>query len=806
MSPSGGRPVGVALNRPIWSTFTYMLPASMDGGSLEGCRVAVPFGRDRLVGYVWDTNPGAGPEGVEVREVLERLDSAPLLPPDVLRLVRWASSYYRSPPGMMMAAAHPPGLSGRAIRMVRALGRPPGDSPLHAALVPGRALAVRTLVGPDCDADSVGASLARLEAEGIVETWFESDSMPRPRKVRMVEPRRSPEQLVKLAEGMRRRAPRQAEILVTLAGVDGPVERGDLLAAAGARASSLRSLLDRGVIGERLAPAPAGRRERQGSLVDRESASSPPALTPRQREVLSELGDGAPPPGTYLLHGVTGSGKTEVYLRVIAQALERGLSALVMIPEISLTPLTVSRFEARFPGKVGVLHSAMSPGERLTGWNMARNGRSRVVVGPRSAVFAPLPDLGVIVVDEEHDGSYKQSELPHYHGRDTAVMRGAMSRIPVILGSASPSMESYGNAVSGRYRLLELPERVDSRPMPVPVLVETGISERRILSDRLLEGIGRRTARGEQCIILVNRRGFSPTQVCRSCGHRETCPRCGITPTYHRRGEVLRCHHCGWWKRALSLCPECGHDCFAHLGPGIQKVEGELASLLPDTRVMRMDSDTTSGRSSHWDILERFAGGNADVLLGTQMVAKGHDFQGVTLVGMVAADMGLAFPDLRAAERTFQLVLQVAGRAGRGDRPGEVVIQAADTSDQVIGAAARGDYRAFWESESAVRRLFGYPPFGHMVRFLWTGLEERAVAVAAASTCSGAEVGGVVMSGPDSAPIPRINRRYRWASLARSGSRRALSSLCDMMLERFEGLEKKRGVRMDIDVDPMDLL
>jgi len=421
-------------------------------------------------------------------------------------------------------------------------------------------------------------------------------------------------------------------------------------------------------------------------------------------------------------------------------------------------------------------------------------------------VFAPLPDLGVIVVDEEHDGSYKQNELPRYNGRDVAVVRGSQDGIPVILGSASPSMETYGNALSGRYSLIRLPERIDGVPMPVTSLVKAGDMKHPLLSDQLLAGIGKRTAKGGQCIVLINRRGFSPVQACRNCGLTRECPDCGINLTYHKKGQALRCHYCGYWEPAMVKCPRCGFGIFSHLGPGIQKVQEALGELLPRTRVIRMDSDTTRGRRSHWDILRSFADGEGDVLLGTQMVAKGHDFPNVTLVGIIAADMGLSFPDFRAAERTFQLILQVAGRAGRGSLPGEVIVQTLDPDDKTIQAASTHDYETFWKDESAVREVFGYPPFGHLVRFVWSGLDKLAVPSIARMCMAEIDQKDVMVSPVQEAAFSRIGRRWRWSALARSGSRAALASFSREVRRKMDSITPKRGVRLEIDVDPNNLL
>jgi primosomal protein N' (replication factor Y) (superfamily II helicase) len=795
--------IQVVFNRPLWQHFIYSLPYTLKGGNLIGCRVVVPFGNGRLIGYVWGCSESA--EEHEIKDVIARLDSTPLLPQSVLKLIRWATEYYQAPPGMMMAAAHPPGISGKARRMVSLTGSIDNSHPFSSILSKKKSIPVRIL-RDNLDADfPVEKELAALEKSGIVTTQWKPASGPEPVTDTIIEIASDERRLIEIAEKVKKTAPRQAEILLYLLTADSPVERRQLLKATGASSASLSGLLAKGFIRESLR-----RRFRESILgAGIEKEKDIPVLSADQRVTVDRITADLEKGSVFLLHGVTGSGKTEVYLRAISEVVDKGKTALIMVPEISLTPLTVSRFSGRFPGLVTVLHSGMSAGERLDSWNLVRSGRRRIVIGPRSAVFAPLKNLGIIVVDEEHDSSYKQNELPRYNSRDVAVMRGSMESIPIILGSASPSMESYGNAVTSRYKLLELKTRIDGIPMPSTVLVDEQSMSQPLLSDELLSGIGRRTAAGEQCILLINRRGFSPTQMCRNCGYREECPRCGVTLTYHRKGQVLRCHYCDYWKPAMKRCPECGFNEFAHMGPGIQKVEESLLKLLPKTRVIRMDADTTKGKDAHWKILRKFAQGEGDVLLGTQMVAKGHDFPDVTLVGIISADMGLAFPDFRAAERTFQLILQVAGRAGRGSIPGEVIIQTHDPGNPVIRSAAHHDFAGFWKRESGVRQLFGYPPYGYLIRFVWSGTDRKRVQAAARASVRGVNNAEVFLSDPIEAAFPRINRRWRWSCIARSPSRKTLAGTSNEVRQKFNEVSRKaqgRGVRLEIDVDPYNLL
>ncbi|NOQ21113.1 MAG: primosomal protein N' [Candidatus Aegiribacteria sp.] len=793
--------IEVVLNRPLWQSFTYSIPPGLAGGDLVGCRVAVPFGTSRLIGYVWGFTTTDQENRPKVKDVLDRLDANPLLPRSILKLVRWAADYYQAPPGMMMAAAHPPGISGKAERVVTLTGKIDPEHPFSTLLPARRNVSVKLLRDSMNSDYPLEKELSVLEKRGVLRTIWKSVSGPEPVMERMVEAAIDDSVLIRKADVLKRTAPRQAEILLYLATCEGSVTRSQLLKTTGATASSIEGLRKKGLVKE------SYRRRYRESLIrsDIEKEKDVPVLSEAQEHALKAIIESLDRNRVFLMHGVTGSGKTEVYLKAISEVVSRGRTALVLVPEISLTPLTVSRFNRRFPGLVTVLHSGMTGGERLDSWNLAKLGERRIVIGPRSAVFAPLPDLGIIVVDEEHDSSYKQNELPKYNSRDVAVVRGTTEGFPVILGSASPSMESYGNSVNRRYHLLELDSRIDGIPMPSTVLVDERSMRQHLLSDELLKGIGRRTARGEQSIILINRRGFSPTQMCRNCGHREECPNCGVTLTYHRKGQVLRCHYCNHWKAAMIRCPECGFDEFAHMGPGIQKVEEHLKKLLPETRVIRMDADTTRGKDAHWDLLNAFAQGRGDVLLGTQMVAKGHDFPGVTFVGVISADMGLAFPDFRAAERTFQLILQVAGRAGRGKIPGEVIIQTHDPDNPVIKAAANHDYADFWKRESRIREMFGYPPYGYLVRFVWSGLDKSRVQKAANASVRNIGQRDTFISDVLEAAFPRINRRWRWSAIAKSSSRKTLACISREVRKQFDTIPHK-GVRLEIDIDPYHLL
>jgi primosomal protein N' (replication factor Y) len=785
--------VEVAVPRPVRGTFTYLLPEGLDGGALPGCRVAVEFGGSRVVGVVW--SDGTAIPDQPLKPVLERIDPRPLPPAWVLHLTRWMADYYRAPQGLCAGCAFPPGMQGAAERMLEVRE---GAELLKVSGKPGLFSrdSLMSSVPRDYPFEQV---LIRDSARGLVFQFHRPARMTAPRVETMVEAAVPLDRLVEAAQAIRARAPKQAEILVRAASAGEPLSRAWLVGTCGVSRASLNRLVLQGLLAEKRVEVP--RDPLTGLTVEPHPV---PELTPAQKIAVDSINSAGE--GAFLLHGITGSGKTEVYLRVIENVLRAGRQALVLVPEISLTPQLVSRFSSRFPGRVAVLHSGLSRGERLDAWNLVRMGERSIVIGARSALFAPLADPGVVVVDEEHDGSYKQGELPYYNARDMAVLLGSFLKIPVLLGSATPSVESWRNACTGRYRLLSLPDRAAGGTLPEIRIIDTRGLENRLVSDALLSALGRHTSRGGQAILLVNRRGHSPVQMCFYCGHTEKCPMCGIALTYHRRGEVLKCHHCSYWKPAGSSCGQCGAGRFVRTGPGIQKVEEILAGQLPGTRVLRMDADTTRGASSHRKILDRFRKGEADVLLGTQMVAKGHDFPNVTLVGVIAADMGLTLPDFRSAERVFSLLLQAAGRAGRGPSPGEVLIQTACPEAPAITAACANDYRGFAEGEVMVRQALMYPPFTRMARLLFQGPDESRVERAASGTGDALHrETGATLRGPCPAALPRIGGMHRWSILLTSPSRKVLADALMTAEDAFAG-GRHSGVRMSVDVDPQDML
>jgi primosomal protein N' (replication factor Y) len=548
--------------------------------------------------------------------------------------------------------------------------------------------------------------------------------------------------------------------------------------------------------------------------------SAPPALHGQQEEalapVLAALKEGAFKP--FLLQGVTGSGKTEVYLRAIAECVKSGQQALVLVPEIALTPLMVERFTGRFGAEVAVLHSRMTPTERTAQWTRVSSGQAKVALGARSALFAPARDLGLIVVDEEHESTYKQEDVPRYHARDAAVKRAQLCRCPVVLGTATPSLESYHNARTGKYTHLVMPDRVNRRPHPRVRMVDlkeewdARQGERPVLTLALQEALRETLARKEQALLFLNRRGFTSMTLCLKCGEPVQCPHCSVAVTFHQRLGVrhepgLLCHYCNWHGGAAPPCAKCGSAEVRQVGLGTQKVEEEVKALFPGARVGRLDLDATRKAGSLERVLRRFGEGDLDLLVGTQMIAKGHDFPGVTLVGIVGADTGLSLPDFRASERVFQLMVQVSGRAGRAEKEGIIYLQTFRPEHECLSAAVSQDVTKFLESELPIRKALGYPPFSRLCLIHHRGDQEKKTHEASEKAGEwlrrNAPAYGVEVRGPAPAPLYRLRGQFRFQILLKCAQPGPLRRLVAALETR---IEVPQGVHRSIDMDPQSML
>jgi len=511
--------------------------------------------------------------------------------------------------------------------------------------------------------------------------------------------------------------------------------------------------------------------------------------------------------GVFLLHGVTGSGKTEVYIHAI-KSLPEGKAAIVLVPEIAITAQMIDRFRSHFGDEVVFFHSGLSDGERLRYWWSMRRGEVRVVLGVRSAIFAPLERLGLIIVDEEHESSYKQFEGLRYNARDIAIARAKIEGIKVILGSATPSIETYYNAMKGGFRYLELPERVDNKPLPSVEIIDMTKEPKItwIFSERLIGALRENNIKGYQSLLLLNRRGYSAYLICTDCGYTYKCSLCSITLTYHKDGRILKCHYCGSSKYPDTTCPVCKGVKIRYAGIGTQRLEEELGRLIPEFRLRRMDRDTTTRKLSHYRMIKEMEERKIDVLLGTQMVAKGHDLPDVTLAGIVSADIALNIPDFRSAERAFQLFTQLAGRAGRGDVPGKVYIQTYESDHYVFEFVKRNDYRGFYEKELALRRELHYPPFSRLIRIIINFRKKddiNRIIEDLSRNVRGMSEDGVEILGPSPSPIERIKNVYRWHIILKGLDHQLLRQKASMILDHLDGL---KGIRTDIDIDPVNLL
>ncbi len=818
----------VAVPVPAGGPFTYRIPPFATSMVMPGSRVVVRFSGRRLNGMVVATRsqppPGVAPG--KIQELEDCLDPTPLLSPVLLALTHWIAVRTMSTWGEAVRTALPSGIdrvSRRRVTLTSA-GRRAVESSADAdndgaglSLEPrallaalSRAKAGGLTVGSLARNNAVAAPCARLyelARRDLVNVDDEWSTGVGGRWRNLIVAARHVSEEVALQRTAR--APAQRRVVELLWRESRRWEIEALREAAGCGVAVISAMGARGLVETR---REAMEQDARGTWSGGDDGAGRFSLMPSQRQALDRivgLGDGF---HSLLLHGVTGSGKTEVYLRAAKQTIERGRTALLLVPEIGLTPLLAHRARAVLGDAVGVLHSGMSEGERLSNWWRARSGRIRAVIGPRSALFAPLDDVGLIIIDEEQDGASKQDEAPRYHGRDAALRRARLEGATVVMGFATPAVETFFAASQGRHEVLPMPERVADRPLPrvevVDMREEWERNGRSLLSEHLEEQLGECLGRGDQALLLLNRRGFAASLRCRSCGERIPCPDCSVSLTFHRPQRVLRCHYCDHQTPVPEACPMCGSPQLHELGHGTQQLEQAIASRFPSARVRRFDADETRRKGAHAEILSAFGRGELDLLVGTQMLAKGHDFPGVTLVGAVGADDALALPDFRAAERTFQLLTQMAGRAGRGESPGRVVLQAYEPDHYAIRAAVEHDYDAFYAREIEFRRRLAYPPFEALIACVCRGknavvVKEEADALAGAlRDRAGTEV---QILGPASPPLGKLRGKHRVQVLLRGRDRAAMRELLHEACEMLR--KERRGPRdMRIDVDPLNLM
>lgn len=745
--------VEIAIPLPLQRTFCYKVPEKLAGLAVTGTRALVPFGRRTVTGYI--LGPGADSFAGEAKEIVELLDREPLFSDQQTVFYKWIASYYLHPLGEVIRTALPAGLT-----------------------VMGRSRTVTAADGSIVSEETLSKSTGYREEKHFTATGREASL------------------------SLKGRA---ADILSAIKN-SSELSAGSIKTLFGDSQPQLKRLEELGLI-------TSLKKEvyRNPFSLQPVTSDSARTLNPEQRSALDALVAAIDSQAftPFLLHGVTGSGKTEVYLQAIACAIEQGKTALVLVPEIALTPQLVERFRSRFSCGIAVLHSGLTNGERYDEWRRIKRGEAKIVIGARSAIFAPLENPGIIVVDEEHEGSYKQSDGLRYNARDCALVLGKQHKAVVLLGSATPLVTTVHAARTGRMRELILSSRVNDRPMPATALVDQRGRKSETLSPELVEALRANLDQGGQTLLFLNRRGFAPWLVCKECGFILRCPNCSVTLTYHQRKKRHICHYCDHSIPAPSLCPECDGGEIGLFGIGTERLEEEVGALFPDARIARMDRDTTSGRGGHSRILKKLESGAIDILIGTQMIAKGHDFPGVTLVGVVSADTTLNIPDFRGSERGFQLVSQVAGRAGRGDSPGKVFVQTLNPEHFALQTAVTHDYEAFYQQEIAERQDAGYPPFSYLAALQFSSTSAKTVekgASAAAEllrTLRGKNGVRLEILGPAVPPMGMIRGRYRWQILLKSIRRDQLHRL----LHQFRAdYALPATVRMTIDIDPLELV
>lgn len=818
--------------RPTNRAFDYSIPEHMRELVAVGSRVGVPFGPRTVQGFVVELHPGTELDPSKVKPIKTAMDLQPPLTAELVKLAGWISRTYLCHEVTALQAMIPGALKAKYERHVKAAE--PGATGLLPLLLPGQeeilayvrrqeTVELQSLMVKF--ADDAGLVKGLLDEGFLVEIQMVKDRMTAKKALTVFAPE-DPSQLEAWLGELPAKAAKQREVLEHFIRQPEPIKLTDLLSELNLSAGSVKALADRGWL--RIEEVEV-QRDPYASRTFK--PTSPLPLTPEQAGVFGRIRDAvlSQRQRVFLLHGVTGSGKTEVYLQSIQTCLDQGREAIVLVPEIALTPQMVERFKGRFGNRVAVLHSRLSHGERYDEWRKIARREVSVVIGARSAIFAPFTKIGLIIIDEEHETTYKQEESPKYHARDVAIARAAEHGASVILGSATPSLESmYRTSAEAAmaatperpaFELLSMPSRVEGRPLP-PVRIidmreELKNGNRSMFSRDLYKAIEERLHKKEQIVLLLNRRGYATFVMCRTCGYVADCPHCDISLTYHQSSRAIRCHYCGYAERELSLCPDCGSEHIRHFGTGTQRVEEELAKLFPGIRVIRMDVDTTTEKGSHEKWLTMFGSRQADVLLGTQMVAKGLDFPYVTLVGALAADSVLNLPDFRAAERTFQLLTQVAGRAGRHQLPGEVFVQTYTPEHYSIVSASRHDYMGFMRKEMMMRRLHNYPPFHRLV--LITLSHEQVQLLIRSGEVLAARLGelaedrrnqGVELEvlGPVASPISRIKDRYRFQCMIKYRGDQDIAQIVEQAASVLEDAVKTQKLTVSIDVDPQLLM
>ncbi|MBC1424693.1 primosomal protein N' [Listeria seeligeri] len=778
--------------------FDYFIPEDLEELIRPGMRVSVPFGNRKIQGFV--TELGETEENPKLKGIDGVMDLAPVLNEELMELGDWLAEDTLSFRVSAYQAMLPAVLRAKYEKYFLRLDE---ENTELEQLFEG----YETLDWKVAEARNLLKSLGKWVRDGSVEVVYQVKNKTTNKKIRMINCLKSPHELMELIENMPKNAKAQTRVLAFFQMFEGTeISAAELKKQAETSEATIKKLAEQGIISI------------QEKIVSRDpykhhhfEKSEALTLLPDQQTACEKIIE-AKKQETFLIHGVTGSGKTEIYLQTIEAKLKEGKEAIVLVPEISLTPQMVERFKSRFGSEVAVLHSALSSGEKYDEWRKIERKEARVVVGARSAVFAPFENLGIIIIDEEHEASYKQEDNPRYHARDVAIWRAMKYQCPVVLGSATPSLESFARAKKGVYTLIELPSRVNDRAMPevnvVDMREELRKENRTEFSTELLEKIKDRIAKKEQTVLMLNRRGYSSFVMCRDCGYVVECPNCDISQTYHQASNKMKCHYCGHEEPVPQKCPSCEGEHIRYFGTGTQKVEESLTKLIPEARVIRMDVDTTRTKGAHEKLLRSFRNHEADILLGTQMIAKGLDFPDITLVGVLNADTMLHLPDFRASERTFQLLTQVSGRAGRHERTGEVVVQSYNPEHYSIEFAKKHDFIGFYHHEMQLRKMGAYPPFYYLTMINVSDENEmKAIRTIQemANFLRGKLGPEAVILGPVPSTITRIKNKYRYQCIIKYKIEPNLKQELKTLITHYQK-DQQKGLTINIDVQPYVLM
>ncbi|ENI8777388.1 primosomal protein N' [Listeria monocytogenes] len=778
--------------------FDYYIPEDLEELIRPGMRVSVPFGNRKIQGFVIAL--GETEENPKLKGIDGVMDLAPVLNEELMELGDWLAEDTLSFRVSAYQAMLPAALRAKYEKYFLRLDE---ENEELEQLFEG----YETLDWKVAEARGLLKQIGKWVREGSVEVVYQVKNKITSKKVRVVNCLKSPHQLAEIIEDMPKNAKAQSRVLAFFQAFEGnEITAAELKKQAKTTDATIKKLVDLGLLSI------------QEKIVSRDpyenhqfEKSESLQLLPDQQTACEKI-IAATDQETFLIHGVTGSGKTEIYLQTIEAKLKEGKEAIVLVPEISLTPQMVERFKSRFGSEVAVLHSALSSGEKYDEWRKIERKEARVVVGARSAVFAPFENLGIIIIDEEHEASYKQEDNPRYHARDVAIWRATTYQCPVVLGSATPSLESFARAKKGVYTLIELPSRVNDRAMPevsvVDMREELRKENRTEFSTELLEKIKDRIAKKEQTVLMLNRRGYSSFVMCRDCGYVVECPNCDISLTYHQSSNQMKCHYCGHEERVPQKCPSCEGEHIRYFGTGTQKVEESLTKLIPEARVIRMDVDTTRTKGAHEKLLKSFRNHEADILLGTQMIAKGLDFPDITLVGVLNADTMLHLPDFRASERTFQLLTQVSGRAGRHERTGEVIVQSYNPEHYSIEFAKKHDFIGFYNHEMQLRKMGSYPPFYYLTMINVSDENEmKAIRTIQemAQFLRGKLGPDAVILGPVPSTITRIKNKYRYQCIIKYKIEPNLKKELKTLITHYQK-DQQKGLTITIDVQPYVLM